>query len=128
MKKRIIIIIVIVCIVLAVMGLVLINKNRKVDDTTDKYNTTIEEKIIYNTTYYFGFGSRKVKINENGDVFEDLEIQDPNHEVNYKFVKTLNEEQLESLKSKLESTSNKNELDEFVIELVYGVKQFDNFR
>ena len=111
-----------------IIGLVLINKNRKLDDNTDRYNTIIEEKTIYNTTYYFGFGSRSVKINENGDVFDDLEIEDPNHKVNYKFVKTLNEEQLESLKSKIQSTSNKNELDEFVIELVYGVKQFDNFR
>lgn len=126
MKK--IIIIVIVCIVMIIIGLVLINKNRKLDDNTDRYNTIIEEKTIYNTTYYFGFGSRSVKINENGDVFDDLEIEDPNHKVNYKFVKTLNEEQLESLKSKIQSTSNKNELDEFVIELVYGVKQFDNFR
>ena len=123
--KKAIIIIAIVCVVLIVIGLIIINKNRKVDDNTDRYSTTIEEKIIYNTIYYFGFGSRRVKINENGDVFDDLETENPNHKVNYKFVKTLQEE---SLKSKLQSTSNKNELDKFVIELVYGVKQFDNFR
>lgn len=127
MKKRIIIIIIIVCIVFIGFGLILINKNREVDDNSNKYNTTIEEKTIYNTTYYFGFGSRRVKINENGDVFDDLEIEDPNHKVDYKYVKTLSQEQLNSLKSKLQSTSNKSELDEFVIELVYGVKQFDNF-
>lgn len=124
MKKRIIIIIIIVCIVFIGLGLILINKNREVDDNS---NTIIEEKTIYNTTYYFAFGSRRVKINENGDVFDDLEIEDPNHKVDYKFVKTLSQEQLNSLKSKLQSTSNKSELDEFVIELVYGVKQFDNF-
>ena len=127
MKKILIIIIIIVCIVFIGFGLILINKNRKVDDNTNK-NNTIEERTIYNTTYYFGFGSRRVKINENGDVFDDLEIEDPNHKVDYKFVKTLSQEQLNSLKSKLQITSNKSELDEFVIELVYGVKQFDNSR
>ena len=125
--KKIIISIVIVCIVITVIGVVLIIKNRK-DNNIDKYNTSIEEKTIYNTTYYFGFGSRSVIINENGDVFDDVEIEDPNHKANYKLVKSLSEEQLESLKTKLQSTSDKNELDEFVIELVYGVKQFDNFR
>ena len=133
MKKRIIVILV-VFVMIIVVGLIIINNNRRMEDDTYKnkttiqeHNTAVEEKTLYNTIYYFESGSRRVKINENGDVFDDIEVEEPNHIVNYKFLKTLSEEQLNSLKSKLQSTSNKGELDEFVIELVYGVKQFDKF-
>ena len=81
---------------------------------------------LYSTIYYFGFGSRSVKIYEDGDVYDDLEIEDPNHKTNYKFLKRLSKEQLDSLKNKLKDTSDNNELREYVIELVYSVKKFDD--
>ena len=89
--------------------------------------TNIEnEKILYDTIYYFGMGSRKVKIYENGEVYDDLEIEDPNHQINYQWVKTLSEEQLNMLKTKIQNAASENEIDALVIELVYGVKEFDD--
>ena len=110
MKKSSIIIIS-VCIVIIVLGVLMINK----------------KKEIYSTIYYFGFGSRKVKIYDNGDVYDDVEIEDPRHKENYEFLKKLSKNELDGLKDKLKSASNNNELKEYVIQLVYGVKEFDNF-
>ena len=83
MKKTIVLVILIV-IILAVSIFVAYNK----------YN----QKVLYETTYYFAFGSRAVKIYENGKVFDDLEIEEPEHTQNYKYV----------------------------IQLIYGVSQFDD--
>ena len=33
-------------------------------------------EILYSTTYYFEFGSRRIKIYENGAVYDDIEIED----------------------------------------------------
>jgi hypothetical protein len=118
MKKSVIIII-FICVILLIIGLILMNNNKK-----NNHNTATEENIIYSTTYYFGLGSRKVKIYENGDVFDDLEIEDPNHKENFKFFKKLSVDELNSLNSKLQNVSDSNELHQFVIELVYGVKEF----
>ena len=71
-------------------------------------------------------GSRGVKIYRNGDVYDDLEIEEPNHKPNYKFVKTLSSEEIEVILNLLENDSN-NEINDYVIKLVYGVEEFDNF-
>ncbi len=73
------------------------------------------------------FGSRNTRIYTNGDVYDDLEIEDPNHEPNYKYLKTLNKVELNDLKSKLNSESYSKIIQEYIIQLVYGVKEFDNF-
>ncbi len=73
------------------------------------------------------FGSRNTRIYINGDVYDDLEIENPNHEPNYKYLKTLNEAELNDLKSKISSESDSKIIQEYIIQLVYGVKEFDNF-
>ena len=73
------------------------------------------------------FGSRGIRIYTNGDVYDDLEIEDPNHEPNYNYLKTLNKDELNDLKSKINSESNNEILQEYIIQLVYGVREFDNF-
>ena len=116
MKKSIIIMIIVACIIAVVMGVVLVlvskNKNGK------------EE--IYSTKYYFALGSRTVKIYDNGEVYDDLEIENPEHEESYKYLKKLSDNELDSLKDKLKTTSNNEELKNYVIKLVYGVEKFEN--
>ena len=73
------------------------------------------------------FGSRGIRIYTNGDVYDDLEIENPNHEPNYNYLKTLNKDELNDLKSKINSESNNEILQEYIIQLVYGVREFDNF-
>lgn len=111
MKKSLIFIIsVCIIIIIVILGVSMINK----------------KKEIYRTTYGFAFGSRRVKIYDNGDVYDDLEIEEPRHKENYEFLKKLSKKELNALKDKLKSTSNDDELREYVIELVYGVKKFDD--
>ena len=85
-----------------------------------------EGNEIYSTTYFFELGSRRVKIYNNGNVYDDLEIEEPNHRANYKFLKRLSKVQVDNLKNKIKNTLNNVELEEYVIQLVYGVKEFDN--
>ena len=73
------------------------------------------------------FGSRGIRIYTNGDVYDDLEVENPNHEPNYDYLKTLNKDELNDLKSKINSESNNEILQEYIIQLVYGVREFDNF-
>lgn len=82
--------------------------------------------ILYTTTYYFGLGSRSVKVYIDGKVYDDLELENPNHNENYKYLKTLSEEELNNLSDKIKNTDNVESLKEYVIELIYGVKEFDN--
>lgn len=84
-------------------------------------------EIIYSTTYYFGFGSRSIKIYENGDVYDDIEIEETNHKPNYEYLKTLSKEDIDNLINKLKNDSNSESIEYYVIQLVYGVNEFDNF-
>lgn len=111
-KKGIIIAVIFICLAILICGIILMKS---------------KGNELYSTTYYFGFGSRSVKIYNSGKVYDDLEIEDPRHKTNYKFLKRLSKEQLDDLKNKLENTANSVELQEYVIQLVYGVKEFDNF-
>ena len=85
------------------------------------------KKILYSTTYYFGFGSRRIKIYTNGDVYDYLEIENTNHKPDYKYLKTLTKNEMDNLTYKLKNNSNNQELDNYVKELVYGNTDFDNF-
>ncbi len=85
-------------------------------------NNHFGEESIYSNCYYFGMGSRCVEIYANGDVYDDVEIEDPRHQANFQFVKTLNASKLAALKSRLEQT--KDGLSEYVMELVYCTDEF----
>lgn len=110
--------------ILFVLALILVKKT--LDNRPAKYerDKTEYNEILYNTIYYYKFGSRKVIIYENGEVYDDLEIEDPSHKADYKLVKTLTKEELDSLKEKISSNSSTNDIDNYIKELVYGVKEF----
>ena len=90
-------------------------------------NVGEDKEILYSTTYYFGFGSRNTRIYANGDVYDDLEIENPNHTPNYKYLKTLTKDEIDNLVNRLKNEHNSKSIEDYVIELVYGVKEFDNF-
>ena len=114
MKKIVRIVSIIIILILFIVGIYFfLNKTNN-----------LGKKEIYSTGYYVGFGSRRVIVYDNGDVYDDVEIESPDHQIDYKFVKTLSKEQLSNFKKKLDNNSNENELDNYIIEEVYGVKQF----
>ena len=81
---------------------------------------------IYNSTHYFGLGSRKIKIYSNGDVFEDYEMEEPNHKENYKYKKTLSQNELSKLKEQLTSINgidSNQEMQKYVNKLIYGCEE-----
>lgn len=84
-------------------------------------------EILYSTTYSFGFGSRRIKNYENGAVYDDIEIEAPNHKPDYKYLKTLTKDDVNNLVNILKNNDNGESIKEYVIQLVYGVKEFDNF-
>ena len=87
----------------------------------------LKGEILYSTTYSFGFGSRRIKIYENGAVYDDTEIEDPNHKPNYKYLKTLTKEDVDNLTYRLKIDANSESIKEYVIQLVYGVNEFNDF-
>ena len=110
-------IIFIIILVIAIVSAIYYMKNDHVRD----------EDLLYSTIYYFGFGSRRVRIYTNGDVYDDLEIENPNHELSYRYLKTLDKDELNNLKSKINSESDNEIIKDYIIQLVYGVKKFDDF-
>ena len=84
-------------------------------------------EILYSTTYYFEFGSRRIKIYENGAVYDDIEIEDPNHKPDYKYLRTLTKDDVDNLAYRLKNDANNESIKEYVIQLVYGVNEFDDF-
>lgn len=115
-NKRLLITIIATCLIIMTIFLGLwINKSNR------------SEELIYSTTYSFTLGSRRVQIYGSGEVYDDLEVKNPDHEVDYKYVKTLTAEQMESLKAKKAQNPGEEELSNFVIELVHGVKEFNDF-
>lgn len=65
-------------------------------------------------------GSRGIKIYKNGDVFEDIEIEEPNHKPEYKYLKTLNIEEMKNLEDILENDGDSENIKNSVLKLVYG--------
>ena len=88
-----------------------------------KKDTT--NKQIYYGVYNFEMGSKRVKVYNNGKVYEDIEIEEPNHVEKYKYLKTLDNKKLKELK-KLLAENDKTTLDEDIAEIIYGCKQFNN--
>lgn len=119
MNKKTFIIIAVFIIVLSIsiISVVLFNNN----------TTSNNDNLLYSTVYYFAFGSRHVKIFSDGKVYDDIEIEEPNHQPNYKYLKTINNNELKDIKSMLENKSNDEEIRNYIIQLVYGVKKFDNY-
>ena len=111
-KKKFFIIGCILIIVIFIIGIFYIVSNRN--------NSIFTEDILYSTRYYFGMGSRGVKIYRNGDVYDDLEIEEPNHKPKYKYLKTLNTEEMKDLEDILENESDSENIKKAVMKLVYG--------
>ena len=84
-------------------------------------------EILYSTTYSFGFGTRRIKIYENGAVYDDIELEDPNHKPDYKYLRTLTKDDVDNLAYRLKNDANNESIKEYVIQLVYGVNEFDDF-
>lgn len=121
MKKSIklsLMIVGIIIFAIALIYVILLVKSKNVEKS---------KEILYSTTYYFGFGSRSIKIYENGDVYDDFEIENPNHTPNYKYLKTLTKTEINNLVNRVKNESNSKSVEDYVIELVYGVREFDNF-
>lgn len=112
-KTKVGLIIIVIFIVCVISSILLINLRKS-------------KETLYFATYYFGFGSRRTIIYTNGDVYEDVEIEDPNHKPDYKYLKTLTEKELKELLYILENESDEKKIKEDITELVYGVKEFDN--
>ncbi len=83
-------------------------------------------EILYTTSYSLSFGSRTIKIYKNGKVYEDTEIEEPNHKPDYKYLKTLSKDNLKELNSMLENNDNSETIKEYVTQLVYGVRNFND--
>lgn len=77
-------------------------------------------EVLYSTIHYFSMGSRGIKIYKNGDVFEDIEIEEPNHKPEYKYLKTLNIEEMKNLEDILENDGDSENIKNSVLKLVYG--------
>lgn len=100
-------------------------QNTTTENIVSQNNIKTENEIIYQNTFYFDFGSKKIRIYDNGNVYEDMEIENPNHQENYEFIKTIDEESLLNLKNKIKNNSSKTELEELVKQLVYGTTNLD---
>lgn len=78
-----------------------------------------KNEVVYSNTFYFDMGSHKIKIYSNGDVYDDLEIENQNHKPNYKKIKTLTNDEMMELKSKIKNNSDSN-LDDYIKKIIYG--------
>ena len=70
-KNSLIIIEIFIFVLCLICAIVFVNSKR---------NRETNKELLYSTIYYFGLGSRSIRIYANGDVYDDLEIEDPNHE------------------------------------------------
>lgn len=116
-KKILIIIGVLILLVCLIGGIFFISQKTKSEPN---------EEPLYSTTYGFAFGSRRTRIYLNGEVYDDLEIENPNHIENYAYLKTLSSKELNDFKNFLTNETDSEKIDDYVIELVYGVEKFDD--
>ncbi len=98
-RKKKILMLCIVLIIVSIVGCYILLKGSK-------------EEIYYN---YYGFdmGRIQIKVYENGIVEEDVEIEDPRHSENYKYLKTLSKNELDEIKNNID---NKN----CIYRIIYG--------
>lgn len=78
-------------------------------------NTNEHEKLC-DVRHYKPFGSVRVQIYDNGDVYMDEEVESPNHQWDMEYVKTLSSEELEELKGI--KANNDEGLEDFIEKLV----------
>ncbi len=71
--------------------------------------------VIYTRTYLLDMGSIKVKIFNNGEVFQDIEIEEPNHKIDYKYYRSLNEDEINEI---MQNVNDEN----VIYETIYGKK------
>lgn len=81
--------------------------------------------IIFSKTFYYDLGSITLKIYENGNVYEDREIEEPNHKPKYKKIKELNKSEILKLKQYLEEAKNDNDLKKYINKLIYGDENYN---
>ena len=91
-------------------------------------NLKTHNQIIFSKTYYYAFGSEKIRIYENGTVETDKEFEEPNHETNFKKLKKLTTEEVKELKSILEQNLDENNLKDYINELIHGDKNYNIVR
>ena len=116
-KKILIIIGILILLVCLISGIFFISQKTKSEPN---------EEPLYSTTYGFAFGSRRTRIYSNGEVYDDLEIENPNHIENYTYLKTLSSKELNDFKNFLTNETDSEKIDDYVIELIYGVTKFDD--
>ena len=64
------------------------------------------QSIIFQQTFYYSIGSLTLKIYNNGDVYEDKEIEEPYHKLNFKKIKRLSKSEMEDLKQNLNKSGD----------------------
>ena len=77
--------------------------------------------------WYNNSNSNKNRNLRKWDVYDDIEIEEPNHKLDYKYLKTLTKDEVENLVHRLKNNANNESIKEYVIQLVYGVNEFDDF-
>ena len=68
-------------------------------------------------------GSLTLKIYNNGDVYEDKEIEEPYHKPNFKKIKKLSKSEMEDLKQNLNKSGD--ELKKYICDLIYVDVNYD---
>ena len=79
--------------------------------------------IIFQQTFYYSMGSLTLKIYNNGDVYEDKEIEEPYHKPNFKKIKKLSKSEMEDLKQNLNKSGD--ELKKYISGLIYGDENYN---
>lgn len=75
------------------------------------------KELLCDRTQARPFGSIRVQIYSNGDVYSDEEIEEPNHKWKMEYYKTLCDEDLEEVKELIES-ENDSELSKYIDKLI----------
>ena len=68
-------------------------------------------------------GSVTLKIYNNGNVYEDKEIEETYHKPNFKKIKKLSKSEMEDLKQNLNKSGD--DLKKYITELIYGDENYD---
>ena len=79
--------------------------------------------IIFQQTFYYSIGSLTLIIYNNGDVYEDKEIEEPYHKPNFNKIKKLSKSEMEDLKENLDKSGD--ELKRYISGLIYVDENYD---
>lgn len=125
MKKNDKIIIIIAVIftsaIIAAGAILLINHlTKSTGDNPKTESSQNAKKIIYSTSSDYSMGTIRVQVYDNGEVYEDVEMEEPDHKIEYKYLKTLSEQELADLKAKIAENGDENKLTNYALDLIYG--------